>query len=294
MLWRIIGRACLASGLLMLLWGLNILPASSATPHIPLEQPSPRPTLPPTDVPATTPEPNQPESKSSNSDSERAPQTGHITGTVIDSTTGAPVPGIQVNIGDMIVTSDENGNYDYWVPEGDYNVELNISPNIGTAIQGAQTVNIKPGSATVLHLQYRSSLRITPVPAGQTTQWSPQVVAQSQSAPINQPIAVKPTRLPETSNLPYGSAWLWLSFGAMFAIAGGWLSLTRASRARVLRAVPGVSEAAAYAYANADITLLTALLTADVYRVKRTLATNSDPANDEPFLHSLLFPRKKQ
>ena len=292
MIWRMIGRACFATGLLMLLWGMTILPASSAAPHIPLEQPSPRPTLPPTEVPAATSEPNKSESNSS--DSNREPQTGHITGTVIDSTTGAPVPGIQVSIGDMIVTSDENGNYDYWVPEGSYNIGLNISPSIGTALQGMQTVEIQAGSNTVLHLHYRSSMRITPVPAGQTTQWSPNIVTQSQPAPINQPIAIKPARLPETSNLPYGNAWLWLSFGAIFAIAGGWLSLTRAGRARVLRAVPGVSEAAAYAYANTDITLLTALLTADVHRVKRTLDTKNDAANDDSLLHSLLFPRKKQ
>src|SRR5829696_7288261 len=74
-----------------------------ATPAHAQGQPPPRPTL--------TPVPSTPVRHSDDSSPTAVPA-GRITGTVIDQTTGAPVPNIAVVVGDQTMVTDANGNYD--------------------------------------------------------------------------------------------------------------------------------------------------------------------------------------
>jgi hypothetical protein len=98
-------------------------------------------------------------------DNDDAPALGRITGTVIDLTTGAPAPGVQVVVGDTTVTTDANGNYDRnGLAEDSYQVSLNLDPARGTPAQGPQTVSLAAGATVVQHLAFRSPLAPTPEP----------------------------------------------------------------------------------------------------------------------------------
>jgi hypothetical protein len=208
------------------MFGVSALPAQGATPSPVRMAPSPRPALAPTSKPTGGYVP-----------------TGHITGTVIDLTTGAPVAGVDVSVGGVVVKSDPNGNYDRWVPVGSYTVTLALADGQGTAAQDMVTVPVQADAATVQHLNFRSPQHAAgaaaqaPAPAGQPA------VAASTAVPAAGSAAT-PKRLPRTGVDSYGAegygAWTWLGFGMLLLLAGGLVGfgpvLGGRSAAMVLRA----------------------------------------------------------
>jgi hypothetical protein len=142
------GSLCLAIGGLSL-W-LGVAPAHAQG------QPPPRPTL--TPVPPTP-------ARSSDHSSPTAVPAGRITGTVIDQTTGAPVPNIAVTVGDQTVLTDANGNYDRsGLPAGDYIVALALTAAQGQPGQAAIVVKLAAGATVVQHLVFRSPAPLAPTP----------------------------------------------------------------------------------------------------------------------------------
>jgi LPXTG-motif cell wall-anchored protein len=189
-----------ACGVVMLLFGITALPAQGAAPARPLLQPSPRPAIDPLRHRGGS-----------------AADMGHITGTVIDLRTGAPAPGVAVNVGGETVLSDANGNYDHWLPAGTYSVALALSAEQGTAEQDVLTVNVLPAVPTIQHLNYRS-----PAPAAAP---AAEPAAAPKPAPAAAPTAAAaaaepPKRLPRTG-ADGGSAWMWLGFGMLLVLCGG-------------------------------------------------------------------------
>lgn len=107
-----------------------------------------------------------PVSQGDDEDDDASAPAGRITGTVIDSTTGAPAPGVTVSVGDVAVVSDANGNYDRsGLAAGAYPVSLVLSAAQGVAEQGVITVTLADGATVVQHLRFRSPVAATPVAA---------------------------------------------------------------------------------------------------------------------------------
>jgi hypothetical protein len=116
---------------------------------------------------------------------------------VIDLTSGAPAPGIAVAVGDVVVTTDSNGNYDRsGLPAGAYQVELMLRSDQGTSEQGALIVDLADGATIVRHLAFRS-----PAPA-------PAAAA-----------AEVPRRLPATG-WPDDASWWPLALGLVLLVLG--------------------------------------------------------------------------
>ena len=277
--WKI-GRMLIIGGVMMLVLGVGALPARGAAPALPLPQPSPRPTL----LPTATPLVPTPTQTGSSGDSDPQPAeapgaAGRITGTIIDLDTGAPMPGMTVNVGGVLVTSDANGNYDHWLPVGAYSVTLILTQAQGEPAQPPQTAHLAPGGTVVLHLSYRSPppVSATPEPAG--------------SAPV-QPPSTKlrpgfPTRLPVTGEQP-SSAWLWMALGVMLLMGGGALELRRMrSRSPLLvgarrpvaapRPSPRMQAGAAPTSGYENAVLLATLLASSVHAAP----TRAAPGDDE-------------
>jgi LPXTG-motif cell wall-anchored protein len=162
--------------------GLASAPGAAQAQGLP-----PRPTVAPTDVPSDTghhPTPVIP---------------GHITGTVIDQRTGAPAPGITVQVGELSLTSDSGGNYDRnGLAPGSYRVALALAEGQGASAQGALTVTVAAGQTVVQHLFFRS-----PAPA----------LAPATPTPVPTP-APAPAALPNTGAREDASALL-LALGAL-------------------------------------------------------------------------------
>lgn len=98
------------------------------------------------------------------------PRRGRITGTVIDRTTSAPAPGIPVAVGEVVVTTDENGNYDRnGLPAGSYRVALQLPPSRGEPAQGPITIPLSAGATVIQHLAFRSLLATPEVQATAAT-----------------------------------------------------------------------------------------------------------------------------
>jgi hypothetical protein len=196
-----LGTAIAASGMLMIMLGVGVLPAQGAERPMPALQPSPRPAINPVRSGRGT-----------------GVQMGHVTGTVIDQRTGAPAAGVSVTVGGVTVKTDANGNYDYWVPVGSYPVALSISSDQGTPSQGSVMVDVQPNAATVQHLGF-----VSPAPAAPAAaQPAAPAAAAATPVPAPKPVAAvrPPQRLPRTSE--GGSApWLWIVFGMMLLMAGG-------------------------------------------------------------------------
>jgi hypothetical protein len=202
----------------MMLFGFSAIPAQGAAPTRPMLQPSPRPPLQPT---------------ASSKELTVAVDQGHITGTVIDLTTGAPMPGIMVDVGGTIVVSDANGNYDRWLSVGPHTVALVLASEQGAPAQDVMTVEVQPNASTVQHLNFRSPVAVVAPTA------TPVVVKEAAPA-----AAKGPKRLPRTGvdvGEADGSAgWRWLMFGMALLLTGGLVGfgpvLGGRSPAMVLRA----------------------------------------------------------
>lgn len=119
--------------------------AQSLPPRPPL--PTVTPTPPPTEAEETTTR-------------RRTIAPGRITGTIIDLTTSAPMPGVAVRVGDRILVSDANGNYDRsGLPPGTYDVVLAMPADWGTPAQTLIRIELAEGATVVQHLFYHGSLR---------------------------------------------------------------------------------------------------------------------------------------
>lgn len=182
----------------------------TATPISPTSAP---PTSTPAGVPQPTTRPRDP-----------TPAPGRITGTVIDLTTGAPVPGVAVRVGDTVVQSDANGNYDRnGLPAGDYPVQLLPTAAQGEPAQGEIVVALPAGATVVQHLALRSPVV---APAGGAPGATPASAAPAEAAPVGP--APIPAELPRTGGVS-GQGWL------LIALGGALLGLGVRLRRRVVR-----------------------------------------------------------
>lgn len=211
-------------GALMMVFSFSLLPKPEMALASPVLEPSPRPP-----VPTATPKPG------TGGDSQpSSAEPGRITGTVIDATTGAPVSGVTVIVGDQVVVTDQYGNYERWVTPGAYNVALVLAPERGTPDAAVQTVQVTPRETTVLHLNFHSPAPAAPLALAQPdAQPQPAAAAIAPAAmPDSLPLTSvmestrsQPATLPRTSESPLGGFWLWLSFGAVLMTIGIIVSL---------------------------------------------------------------------
>jgi len=258
---RKIGSTLAACGIVMLLFGVSALPALGAAPSPVRMAPSPRPAL------------------AREKGSSDTVLMGHITGTVIDLTSGAPSAGVGVLVGGALVWSDANGNYDHWLPVGTYTVTLELANGQGTPAQDVLNVAVLADVVTVQHLNFRSPQAATAVPtaaakpkpaAAQPVVATPTAVATSVPAAGGAP-AVMPKRLPVTSESG-SAAWLWLTFGVVLLLLGGLVGfgpvLGGRSPALVLRAHA------------ANSALLRTLLTAPVQAARPALPRGAQASDD--------------
>ncbi len=178
---RMISYSMMICGVIALVIGFTLLPLPAQSTAAPALQPSPRPTLPPPVLIPATPTP--------------LPM-GRITGTIIDLRTNAPATGIAVQIGEALVYSDGDGNYDRWVESGYYRLALNLNPDQGSPAQPPLEIAVGPGDTVVAHLFFTS-----PAP---NTAVSPDLTIEAPTAEPASPPAVIPA-LPETvpPKLPY-------------------------------------------------------------------------------------------
>ncbi len=172
-------------------------PTPTATPGGPTATPggpTATPTVTPV-VPTATPKPRKPTATPT--------PPGRITGTIINLTTGAPVPGIAVQVGNAVVTSDSNGNYDRnGLDPGDYEVQLLLTADQGEPAQDLIVITLPPGATIVQHLALRMpvaapAIEPTPVAPGTDQAANPDGSAGSAATPIPADSAV-PAQLPRT------------------------------------------------------------------------------------------------
>jgi hypothetical protein len=210
MIRRKIGSTLAACGIVMLLFGMSALPALGAAPSSVRMAPSPRPALAPVNGPSDT------------------VLMGHITGTIIDLSSGAPSAGVAVSVGGTMVWSDANGNYDHWLPVGTYTVTLALADGQGTPAQDVLSVPVLADAATVQHLNFHGQQPAPAVPTAVAAQpaavqpavATPTAVAANAPAVAGGAPVGMPNRLPVTSESG-SAAWLWLTFGMVLLLAGG-------------------------------------------------------------------------
>lgn len=255
MIRRAISFVMVAAGLLMLVGGLGaLMPLATASAQA-VPQPTPRPALPP--------EEGGQRSAQSISDM------GHITGTVIDQRTGAPMPMAAVRVGDQIISADANGNYDLWTLPGTYTV--GVIAQDGTLAQ-AVSVEIPTDKITVQHLSGVSAAPVAapvesvapaaPAAAVVVAPAAPEVIVAVDNQAVEPMI---PARLPRTAGNPLllFEPWFWVSLG-MALLLGGLLIAARADSLRApARALANYASGSPSMAADAAA-LLAALLTSEV------------------------------
>lgn len=268
MIRRKIGSTLAACGIVMLLFGMSALPALGAAPSSVRMAPSPRPALAPVNGASDT------------------VLMGHITGTIIDLSSGAPSAGVAVSVGGTMVWSDVNGNYDHWLPVGTYTVTLALADGQGTPAQDVLSVPVLADAATVQHLGFRDQ---QPAPVAPTTAATAQPAAAPTAVAANAPAAAggapvgKPMRLPVTSESG-SAAWLWLTFGMVLLLAGGLVGFGPV--------LGGRSPALVLRTHAANSALLRTLLTAPV-QAARPASPRAAPAIDD-LLAALLEMKERE
>ncbi|NJM06143.1 carboxypeptidase regulatory-like domain-containing protein [Candidatus Gracilibacteria bacterium] len=236
---QLVSSTMLCCGMLALVLSFVLTPMPQAASAMPNLQPSPRPTLVPTDGPSPTPlpptstplpptstptgpEPTTPPVPTEESNPRNptpTPIPGRLTGTVIDLRTSAPAPNVAVRVGDWVFVTDQNGNYDAQpIPSGYYLVGLQLASGQGDAAQGEAEYAVGAGDTVVVHLFFYSAL-----PAGLPVEPQPQptqpILPTSTTVPPSaqlpdldlpdtQPVAAAPVGLPvtaagDTSALPF-------------------------------------------------------------------------------------------
>lgn len=192
---RLVSSAIMALGALLLMFGFGaLLPDVALAQQEPVLQPSPRPAV------------QFSGQAGGDASSGQATVPGHITGTVIDSISGAPVPGMPVKVGDLLLFSDQNGNYDTWLAAGTYIVNVAPAPEQGTVVDEARIVDVQPDTVTIQHLRVALPAPIIVAPAAEE-----QPVAAAPEA--------APRRLPRTNDTA-DAAWLWIALGAVMVVLG--------------------------------------------------------------------------
>lgn len=198
--------------------------ADDAPPRPTLE---PTATLEPTSMPVPTSAPTQPDQP----DEPTPVLYGRIIGTVIDLTTGVPTAGISVAVGDAVVTTDSNGNYERGgLPEGTYIVALQLRAEQGVPAQEPIAIVIAADATIVQHLAFRSQPSVTPtlqptptntpIPTSPTATVAPGTATPAPTAPDRMPSPTSavphgspPGVLPDTS----GSSNWWMSAALIFS-----------------------------------------------------------------------------
>ncbi|WP_298482455.1 hypothetical protein [uncultured Chloroflexus sp.] len=168
---RMLSYSMMICGVLAMVIGFALLPLPKPSTAAPALQPSPRPTIPPVTVlPASSPTPMP---------------MGRVTGTIIDLRTHAPAAQIAVKIGDAVVYSDQNGNYDRWVESGFYTLALHLTDEQGSPAQAPLTIAVGPGDTVVAHLFFTSPSLAEPAAPAFTIEAPTEV-------PTAAPVAVMP------------------------------------------------------------------------------------------------------
>ena len=194
----------ISAALLLIGLALALADVSRPAPAQPLP---PRPTL--------TPAPPTARPDNGHDDGSHQSPLGRITGTVIDLTSGAPAPGIAVAVGDVVVTSDANGNYDRSeLSSGSYLVALVLKEGQGTPAQEPILVDLAPGATFIQHLAFYSQQAASPSPMAATT---PAPTAQSAAVPT--PTVVRPVALPATGQ-PDRGVHVWVALGLALIVSG--------------------------------------------------------------------------
>jgi hypothetical protein len=210
-------------GAILLMLGMVVVPAPVPVAAGPALQPSPRPPLDPTappegGLPAPTPIPY-----------------GRVTGTVIDLRTGAPAPGKLVVIGDSIVISDANGNYDRWVVSGFYDLHLRLRDGEGQVAQPPQQIAVGNGDTVVVHLFFTSEAPVAPAAPEPTATLAPEPTATAAPLPPTptpgEVVAVVPVSLPTTAATGASVPGPLLLAGAALLVLGALLQVRPRRRA---------------------------------------------------------------
>lgn len=222
-----LATACFALGIALLSAGLMLVGMPSGASLAFAQDLPPRPTLEAT----TAPQPTQTsEPKKNEKHKSRTPvPTGRITGTIIDLVSGAPTSGIGVLVGNVLVYSDANGNYErVSLPAGTYTVTLMLPSAQSVAAQGVLAVQLPAGGNVIQHLAFYSAP--TPVPA------APPAPPVPVATPAFVAGGVAPQTLPDTSgpqaiahpyapkSLPHTSGrrggWSLALFGSVLVVTG--------------------------------------------------------------------------
>jgi LPXTG-motif cell wall-anchored protein len=210
---RRFGPLMVALGVSLLVLGLGLAGAPAALALTATASPTlpDRPTLTPV-APTATAEPAAP------TEERRQPAApGRITGTVIDLTTGAPAPGVPVAVGDDVVLSDGNGNYDRsGLAAESYVVELRLPAGRGEPAQGPITVALRAGETVVQHLAFRGPQPAAATPAAPAA--TPEAPAPT-AGPVPTP-APTPATLPRTGGAEPQAALLLAGLALILAGAG--------------------------------------------------------------------------
>lgn len=207
---RFVSVSLMVLGALFLMTGFGFLMPGAAYAQEPLPQPSPRPAV-------------QFVDQDADNSSSRAASAGHITGTVIDSASGAPVAGMPVLVGELQLVTDANGNYDTWLAQGTYLVNVAPAAGQGAVVDQPMLVTILPDTVTIQHL--RVALVAPAVPEAVAVE---AVAVEAVAVEVAQaPIA--PARLPRTNDAA-NSAWLWVVLGVILMAFGFGLGAWPAGR----------------------------------------------------------------
>lgn len=226
---RLVNISLMIAGILLIVVSFSLWPAA-----VPVQAQNPAPSPRP---PVTGPPPVV-EDDDDGADPTPVPA-GRIAGTVIDLTTGAPQPGVEVNVNGTIVVTDENGNYELTsLPSGYYVVMLMLDPAAGRPAQLPLQIAVGQGDNVIVHLFYNS-------PATSTT---PAAVAEQPApplAPVTAPLpelprtsvegapgVTVPTALPATATTNMALTWLGMGAGALLVGLGLVLQLGLRRRAR--------------------------------------------------------------
>lgn len=251
--------ALMICGTLALMVSFTMAPAATPAAAMPALQPSPRPTLQPTPdfqpvpsptpLPAETPVPGVPDEP--RNDSPPAPTAvpmGRITGTIIDLRTNAPAPNKLVVVGDSLVISDGNGNYERRVVSGFYTVALQLRNGEGRATQGPQEIAVGPGDSVTVHLFFTSPEPLIVAPEQPAAPEAAPAALPDLDLPDTgvaeltaaRPAVPAPASLPVTAAPVAADASLWFIGGALVLGLGVALQVVpRRRRARAERALLG-------------------------------------------------------